>query len=64
VVENRRSEIEADRWAHSLAGQSHLKAGQSRGPISKPPFATSVLHSLKDCIYAVALNQFDPRAQD
>jgi hypothetical protein len=39
-------------------------AGQPSGPTWQPLFVTSVLHRLKDCIYAVVLSRFDPRAKN
>ena len=37
-------------------------AGRPMGPPGQPPVAMSVLHRLKDCIYAIYSSQFDPRA--
>ena len=46
------------------ADRLHLQAGWSVGPTCWPLLATSVLHHLKDHIYAVLLGQFDPRVLD
>ena len=65
--------IEDSRWLSteaepesliSGAGRPHLQANQPMGPPCQPPIAMSVLHRLKDCIFAVYSSQFDPRAQD
>jgi hypothetical protein len=47
-------------WGH----RSHLQANQSVGPSINLRVAMSVLHRLKDRIYAIHLSWFDPRVQD
>jgi hypothetical protein len=44
-------------------GRPHLQAGQPSGAICQPLHSMSVLHRLKDHIYAVDLSQFDPRVR-
>jgi hypothetical protein len=46
------------------AGRSHMQADRPVGPTISLRIAMSVLHRLKDHIYAVHLSRFDPRVQD
>jgi hypothetical protein len=46
------------------AGRSHMQVERSMGPAVSLRVAMSVLHSLKDHIYAIHLSRFDPRVQD
>ena len=46
------------------ASRSHMQAIQSVGPAVSLCVAMSVLHRLKDHIYAIHLSRFDPRVQD
>jgi hypothetical protein len=43
------------------AGWLHLQAGWPMGPTCHPLFRMTVLHCLKDQIYAIVLSQFDLR---
>jgi hypothetical protein len=45
-------------------GQPYLQVGQPVGPPVNLPAALSILHLLKDCIFAVYSSRFDPRAHD
>jgi hypothetical protein len=46
------------------AGQPHCQASRPMGPPCQSPVAMSVLHRLKNHIYAILLSQFDPRVHD
>jgi hypothetical protein len=46
------------------ASRPHLQVGRPMRPTCHALLVTSVVHRLKDQIYAVALSRFDPRAQD
>jgi hypothetical protein len=38
---------------HRGGAQEDARSGQPVGPMCQPPLRTSVLHRLKDCIYAI-----------
>ena len=66
VIEDSRgyhTEAEGER-SPSGAGRSHPQTDRSRDPTISLCLTTSVLHHLKDCIYAIYSCRFDPRAQD
>jgi hypothetical protein len=56
--------LEDSRRQITKAGHVCMTCGASQpmGPTCQPLHATSVLHYLKDCIFAVYSSQFDPRA--
>jgi hypothetical protein len=46
------------------AGWPHCQAARACGSTCQPPLQRSVLHRLKDQIYAAVLSRFDLRVQD
>ena len=66
VLEDSRSHVTEAEGRRLLGGgtRPHLQAACPPRPTGQSLFSTSVLHRLKDCIYAVYSSQFDQRVQD